>query len=287
MISLDTLNAASNVEFAAMLDGIFEYADWVAAATAHAKPFASVEALHNALMQTVRGVSREQQIAFLRGHPALSATAFAPPGLTAHSRDEQSALGLSALGPDAERFTKLAAEYNTKFGIPFIICARRHTPASVLRMLEKRVTGSLDTEIAAAIDEVHFITRLRLVAAVSGPGTPRTTGHLSTHVLDTGRGRPAKGVKVELLRDGVLIAAGMTDKDGRTAEALIEGEPLRIGSYELRFHVGPYFAGWSPPVSDPPWYDVIPVRMTVTEPEGHYHLPLLVAPWQYTTYRGS
>ena len=67
---------------------------------------------------------------------------------------------------------------------------------------------------------------------------------------------------------------------------MLTREPLRIGRYELRFHVGAYFANL-PNQSDPPWYDVIPIRFGVAEPEGHYHIPVLLGAWTYTTYRGS
>jgi 5-hydroxyisourate hydrolase-like protein (transthyretin family) len=65
---------------------------------------------------------------------------------------------------------------------------------------------------------------------------------------------------------------------------LISGEPLRIGTYELAFHVGAYFRATA---ADPPYLDIVPIRFSIAEPEGHYHVPLLVTPWSYTTYRGS
>lgn len=287
MITLDTLNALPPDAFAAALDGVFEHAPWVPLAAAPQRPFPTVEALHAGLMDVVRHADAETQRRFLRGHPALSTAAVVDPNLTRDSQAEQSGLGLAALGEAADRFAAASAAYTAAFDLPFIICARRHSPASVLRHLEARLQSTEAAERAAALQEVFLITRLRLVARVTGPGVPRTWGHLSTHVLDTGRGRPAEGVRIDLLRDDALLRTAVTNADGRTPEPFVEGEPLRIGQYELRFHVGAYFAGWSPPVSDPPWYDVIPVRFYVTEPEGHYHTPLLVAPWQYTTYRGS
>ena len=94
---------------------------------------------------------------------------------------------------------------------------------------------------------------------------------------------------VQLSRDGehVAIARAITNRDGRTDEPLIAGRPLPIGHYELRFHIGDYFAGLGTPQSDPPFLDIVPVRFAVAEPEGHYHVPLLVTPWSYSTYRGS
>jgi 2-oxo-4-hydroxy-4-carboxy-5-ureidoimidazoline decarboxylase len=83
-----------------------------------------------------------------------------------------------------------------------------------------------------------------------------------------------------------MIKEGVTNQDGRTDEPLLHGEPLRMGRYELRFHVETYYAGW-PNVTDPPWFDVIPIRVGIAEPEGHYHIPLLLNAWTYSTYRGS
>ena len=113
---------------------------------------------------------------------------------------------------------------------------------------------------------------------------PVTTGRLSTHVLDTVSGRPAPGVRIALARNRrsarALIKETVTNADGRTDAPLIAGEPLRIGTYELMFHVGALLrrAGF---------LDTVPIRFSIAEPEGHYHVPLLVTPWSYTTYRGS
>ena len=85
----------------------------------------------------------------------------------------------------------------------------------------------------------------------------------------------------------VTIARATTNRDGRTDEPLIAGQPLPIGRYELRFHVANYFAGLGTPQDDPPFLDTVPVRFVVAEPEGNYHVPLLVTPWSYSTYRGS
>lgn len=111
---------------------------------------------------------------------------------------------------------------------------------------------------------------------------------LSTHVLDTARGRPAQGVRVELYEVvGELrrkLNEATTNADGRTDAPLIEPGTLRAGTYELTFHVGPYYADF-PAVSDPPFLDVVTLRFTVAG--GHYHVPLVMTPWSYATYRGS
>ena len=125
----------------------------------------------------------------------------------------------------------------------------------------------------------------------SAPDTLPVHGRLSTHVLDTHRGKPAEGVAFELhMLSGSradLVTAGATNADGRTDAPLIAGRPLPIGTYELRFAVGDYFKARGVTLSDPPFLDVVPLRFSIAEPEGHYHVPLVVTPWSYSTYRGS
>jgi 5-hydroxyisourate hydrolase len=112
------------------------------------------------------------------------------------------------------------------------------------------------------------------------------TGALTTHVLDVAQGRPAGGVRIELWRDEVRIAAAVTNAEGRTDEPLVAPGALAVGIYELRFAVGAYFAG-SDGAADPPFLDVVPVRIGISDAGAHHHVPLLVTPWSYSTYRGS
>ena len=109
-------------------------------------------------------------------------------------------------------------------------------------------------------------------------------GKLSTHVLDTARGRPGAGIPVELYRleneTGTLVAKATTNRDGRTDAPLLEGAGLRPGTYQLVFHIGAYFAGEG-------FLDVVPIRFEIADTAAHYHVPLLCSPWGYTTYRGS
>ncbi len=111
-------------------------------------------------------------------------------------------------------------------------------------------------------------------------------GRLSTHVLDTAAGKPAAGVRVVLRRDGAVLVDLRTNADGRTDKPLLEGGAFAKGAYELTFHVGDYFRASGAATSDPPFLDVIPLNFTVAE-DSHYHVPLLVSPYGYSTYRGS
>ncbi len=112
------------------------------------------------------------------------------------------------------------------------------------------------------------------------------TGALTTHVLDVAHGRPARGVGIELWRGEVRIAATVTNGDGRTDAPLVAPGALEAGVYELRFAVGAYFAS-SSGAADPPFLDVVPVRFGISDAGTGHHVPLLVTPWSYSTYRGS
>ncbi len=116
-------------------------------------------------------------------------------------------------------------------------------------------------------------------------------GRLSTHVLDTVKGGPARGVRITLTRlDGASrepLKAVLTNADGRTDEPLLIGDSYRPGRYELEFHMGDYFAAAGAAQASPPFLDVVPIRFTIAEADGHYHVPLLCSPWAYSTYRGS
>lgn len=117
-------------------------------------------------------------------------------------------------------------------------------------------------------------------------------GRLTTHVLDTARGRPAAGLAIELYRcepqgDRLWIATATTNADGRVDAPLIEGDDFLAGTYELLFHAGDYLRRSGAGVTDPAFLDLIPLRFGVADPSGHYHVPLLLSPYGYSTYRGS
>lgn len=116
------------------------------------------------------------------------------------------------------------------------------------------------------------------------------SGFLTTHVLDTAHGQPAAGLEVELARleagERRVIKTVRTNSDGRTDEPLLPEAEFGRGEYEIIFSVGEYFAG-GPGVTDPPFLSRVPVRFAVADPDAHYHVPLLVSPYSYSTYRGS
>ncbi len=117
-------------------------------------------------------------------------------------------------------------------------------------------------------------------------------GRLTTHILDTAHGCPAAHVEVAVWRIVVsgerrLLKTVSTNTGGRTDQPLLQGDELTTGLYELVFRVGPYFAMHGDEAAELPFLDEVPVRFGIADASAHYHVPLLVSPWSYSTYRGS
>ena len=119
----------------------------------------------------------------------------------------------------------------------------------------------------------------------------KTMGKLSTHVLDTAHGRPAAGVAIALYAmqgdTRSLLAQATTNADGRCDAPLLSGESMRAGRYELVFAAGDYFAAQGVALPDPPFVDRVTIAFGIADPGQNYHVPLVVTPWSYSTYRGS
>ncbi|MFK7744336.1 MAG: hydroxyisourate hydrolase [Roseobacter sp.] len=116
-------------------------------------------------------------------------------------------------------------------------------------------------------------------------------GYLTTHVLDTARGQPAGGMTVSLFQihgdEPSLIAQMTTNADGRTDAPMLAQAEFKTGTFELVFEAGAYFDGLCIPREDPRFLDIIPIRFGISDVDSHYHVPLLVSPFGYSTYRGS
>jgi 5-hydroxyisourate hydrolase len=110
---------------------------------------------------------------------------------------------------------------------------------------------------------------------------------LTTHVLDTTHGRPAAGVALRLLRGHELVCQAVTNADGRCDAPLLDAKTLKVGRYRLEFDVADYFRGLGLTLPDPAFLDLVGIEFGVADPGAHYHVPLLVSPFGYSTYRGS
>ncbi len=116
-------------------------------------------------------------------------------------------------------------------------------------------------------------------------------GKLSTHVLDTANGKAALGMTLRLYgisaQGSTLIKTAVTNSDGRVDHALLQDQEFKPGRYRLEFDVGPYFKAFSGPLPELTFLDMVPIEFGVADSEQNYHIPLLVSPWSYSTYRGS
>jgi len=174
-ISLRALNAASPARFVEALGDIFEHAPWVAQRALGQRPFGSRVHLHQVLCAVVMQATAAEQLTLIRAHPELGLIASVSAQLTAASTREQRGAGLAACTPaQAAELAALNLAYRARFGFPFIIAVRGHTPASLIKALTQRLTQDPDTEHASALAQIFRIARFRLCDRVSAPLGPET-----------------------------------------------------------------------------------------------------------------
>ena len=130
-----------------------------------------------------------------------------------------------------------------------------------------------------------------LIGVAPATRAQQAPGRLSTHVLDTLSGKPAAGLRLSFEapqgEGWRVIKTVTTNADGRTDQPLLTGDAMAAGRYRIVFHVGEHFARQGVPLADPPFLDRVPVEFAIADPKANYHVPLLVTPWSYSTYRGS
>jgi len=288
-LSIETVNGMDADAFAAAFGDIYEHSRWVAEAAFASVPFESLSALHAAMQDAVEAAPKTARLDLIRAHPDLAGKAALAGELTADSSAEQASAGLDRLSPEQmARFQALNAAYVERFGFPFVMAVRDADAARIIAGFEGRLENDRAGEIRRALAEIGKIAWMRLLAAV----IPVPTGRLTTHVLCTATGRPADGMPVALYRldsDGgrTLLGRFITNPDGRLDAPALAGADLEAGTYELVFEAGVYFARAGVATDAPAFLDRVPVRFSIANPERHYHVPLLVSPWAYSTYRGS
>ncbi len=168
MTSIAALNAADRAAFVAAIGFAFEHSPWIAEAAWERRPFASFDALHEALADVIARAPQERRVALIAAHPDLAGRLAREGRLTASSHREQRAAGLDRLEPEEiARFERANAAYRARFGFPFVICAREHDSASILAELERRQANARDDEIRTATAEIAKIARLRLEDVVT------------------------------------------------------------------------------------------------------------------------
>jgi 2-oxo-4-hydroxy-4-carboxy-5-ureidoimidazoline decarboxylase len=164
-LSLQQINALDREAFTAALGRSFEHSPWVAEAAWAARPFRSIEQLHEAMMAVVHDAPRQTQLAFLRAHPELAGKEAQAGTMTGESVSEQASAGLDALSAaELRTLRELNAAYRVRHGFPFIIAARRHGKAQILAELQRRTARDSETELREALAQIAAITRLRVDA---------------------------------------------------------------------------------------------------------------------------
>lgn len=168
MLTLDQLNTADEARFTALLDGVYEHSPWIAAKAWQARPFATLAQLKRALVEAVRGAPGEAKLGLIRAHPELAGKAMVSKSLTAESTNEQSKAGLTDCTPqEFETIQRLNADYNAKFGFPFILAVRGPRGAGlskreIIATFARRLANSPDFEFAEALRNIHRIAEIRL-----------------------------------------------------------------------------------------------------------------------------
>ena len=168
MMNMDFLNTCSADEFVEQIGFAFEDSPWVAAGAAGQRPFAGRDAMIDAMVGVVASASNEMKVALIAAHPDLAGRVAREGRLTASSVAEQAGAGLMALTPEEiARFDTDNGAYRSRFGFPFVICARENTKASILDAITRRGQNDRTTEIDTALAEIAKIARLRIEDAVS------------------------------------------------------------------------------------------------------------------------
>ena len=168
MLDLEAINRLDRVAFVDALGSTFEHSPWVADEAWLARPFASEEALHAAMMGVVRRASRESQIAFLCAHPELAGKEAQSGRMTSDSVTEQTSAGLDALGRDEmAELQALNRRYRERHGFPFIVAVRRYGKVEIFEQLRRRVDVDSESELQEALRQIGWITRLRVLSKLA------------------------------------------------------------------------------------------------------------------------
>lgn len=282
-LTLDQVNRMGLDAFVATFGDVIEFMPAAAKEAFTKRPFATVTALHESLFDNLRLAPPAEQHAFFRRLSDIGENAVP---FTAASTSEQAKASISSLdAPALARLHALNVAYRAKFDMSYTICVRRNTVQRIFDELERRLHNEKDVELATAVQEEYLITRIRVAEQVSGPGAPKIYGDITTHVLDAMIGKPAKGVRVELYDVGWdnprKVSQAITSADGRAE--LMKERPVPIGRYELRFAMGDYFRKSRTPISKS-FFDVVPMRLSISKPEESTHVPLIATPFNYSTH---
>lgn len=255
----------------------------------HRVPFGTSAQLYQAAFETFAALNEADWLQAFAHHPKIGARVASPASTpagaagTAWSAQEQSGMG-AAGQPLRDKMVALNEQYEQKFGFIYLVNATGKSAEELLQKLEQRLPNAREVELPIAANELKQIMRIRLEKLIS------ERGPITTHVLDQALGKPAANVEVTLSKalppdstttelEFVPLATRRTDKDGRVGHFLMPGVRPEGGTYRLRFALQGYpGAGFFP---------FVDLHFAISQPEQHHHVPLLLSPFGFATYRGS
>lgn len=184
-----------------------------------------------------------------------------------------------------EALAKANKEYEDKFGFIFIVCATGRSAEEMVQLMNARMKNDVEDELRIAIGEQQKITLIRFSKLLQDFQLLKMS-QITTHVLDTSAGKPGTGISLKLLQminnEWKSIAQGITNADGRVPDLLPGGKNLSPGTYKIQFETGDYYARQHIKT----FYPAVEITFTIFD-DSHYHVPLLISPFGYSTYRGS
>ena len=249
-----------------------------------ARPFPSAEAMADAGDTVWTSLDAADWLEAFAAHPRIGELRAGTSDTAGWEQQEQAATR-SAPKEITERFVARNRQYETRFGYIFIVCATGKTVEEMLAIIEDRLQNDSREELRIAAEEQRQITRLRIGKLLEAD----LQGHhmITTHVLDTARGEPAVGMTVILeIRQASAwspVGRGTTDEDGRVS-TLTDDRELAPGTYRLTFDTGTYHREQGISL---PFFPEAKITFNVRDVDGHYHVPLLLSPFGYSTYRGT
>ncbi len=275
------LNALSADEASRALKQCCGAAAWVRRMV-DARPFADVDSMFGASDSIWWSLTREDWLEAFAAHPRIGSKRDVEQKSgteKAWSEGEQS----GAARAEQEVLDALAranADYEQRFGHIYIVCATGKSAPEMLAIARARLANDPETELRIAAEEQRKITHIRLAKLLESHAM--STGKITTHVLDTARGKPAGGVPIVLEKKGEggfrEIGRGVTDADGRL-KTLLGDAPVEAATYRLTFDVAAYLDG--------AFFPEVQITFAVRDAGQHHHVPLLLSPFGYSTYRGS
>jgi 5-hydroxyisourate hydrolase/2-oxo-4-hydroxy-4-carboxy-5-ureidoimidazoline decarboxylase len=245
-------------------------------------PFGS----HETLIEKAREVwyeecNKNDWLESFRQHPKIGDKK----SLTEKFSGKEQASVASATEEIIDALAKANAEYEKKFGFIFIVCATGKSPEEMLRLMKDRLKNNSDDELTIAMGEQHKITLIRFKKLLEDLQF-LTMSQITTHVLDTSAGKPGDDLSIMLQQlhthGYATIAQGITNKDGRIVDLLPPDKKLELGTYKLVFETGIYYSAKSIKTL----YPLVEIQFMISD-DSHYHIPLLISPFGYSTYRGS